>query len=120
MVGRANNILGQVSARGSRGASCGLYWTAQPRLRGCGGLDNAVFGQLAAQHFRQRGYRHFGIVEPETNTLLGRRDGFVREVRQYGMEPEVFRCGGLDEHGLDQMLVSTLRRHRSPLGFFTY
>jgi LacI family transcriptional regulator len=53
--------------------------------------DNTVMGHLGAEHFMERGYRHYGFCGfANTAWSCERRDGFVEALRLAGQECDVF------------------------------
>ncbi|MES2791026.1 MAG: XylR family transcriptional regulator [Planctomycetota bacterium] len=49
------------------------------------GIDNVEIGRLVAQHFLDRGFRHFGVYELDTEEFfIERRDSFIRTLAERG------------------------------------
>ncbi|MCA8987863.1 MAG: XylR family transcriptional regulator [Planctomycetaceae bacterium] len=62
------------------------------------GVDNQVAGQLVARHFLERGFRHFGVYELDTETFfIERRNSFVETIRQAGYTCSAFSQSGHSE-----------------------
>ncbi|HZT22013.1 MAG TPA: DNA-binding transcriptional regulator [Verrucomicrobiae bacterium] len=87
------------------------------------GPDNQKVAALAFEHFRERGFQHFGLYEVLRNVdrpLNERSDAFLRQVRASGFFCHVFkpeRSGSLES---EQMrLAQWLRRLPKPVGVLT-
>jgi LacI family transcriptional regulator len=59
------------------------------------GVDNHAMGRTVAEHFLERGFRHFGVYELDTEVYFEeRRDDFIRSLRQAGYPCSVFHAPG--------------------------
>jgi len=55
------------------------------------GIDNRAMGQLVAEHFLERGIRHFGVYEIGIEVYFEqRRDNYIQTIEQAGYEVSVF------------------------------
>jgi LacI family transcriptional regulator len=62
------------------------------------GVDNRALGRMVAEHLLERGFRHFGVYELDTEVFFEeRRDTFVQTLRQRGFDCHVYRSPGRSE-----------------------
>ena len=62
------------------------------------GVDNDAVGQLVAQYFLDRGFRHFGVYSLDSEQfLVDRRNSFVEALRRSGIECSEYRQHGPSE-----------------------
>ncbi|MEW4529361.1 DNA-binding transcriptional regulator [Maioricimonas sp. JC845] len=62
------------------------------------GADNEAVGRLVAEHLLDRGFRHFGVYELDTEPFfVERRNSFVRHLQRRGMTCSALRQGGTTE-----------------------
>ena len=62
------------------------------------GVDNSAVGVMVANHFAERGFRHFGVYSLGTESFFQhRRDSFVAELKRQGHDCHEFRQSGLSE-----------------------
>jgi LacI family transcriptional regulator len=55
------------------------------------GIDNRAMGRLVAEHFLERGIRHFGVYEIGIEVYFEeRRDNYIQTIQQAGYEVSVF------------------------------
>lgn len=55
------------------------------------GIDNRAMGRLVAEHFLERGIRHFGVYEIGIEVYFEqRRDNYIQTIKQAGYEVSVF------------------------------
>jgi LacI family transcriptional regulator len=65
------------------------------------GVDNRALGQMVATHFVERGFRHFGCYEIDTEVFFEeRRDNFVQALSDRGFSCELYRSKRRSEHPL--------------------
>jgi len=62
------------------------------------GVDNEAVGVMVAEHFLERGFRHFGVYSLDTEQFfVDRRDSFIGQLRRRG-----YSCSELRQHGLSE------------------
>ncbi len=87
------------------------------------GMDNRFIGRMVAEHFQERGYRHFAAYSLHTEHF------FVERVRNFATTVEGYgaRCARLPETGSDRAadweksqarLVAWLKELPKPVGIF--
>ncbi|WP_298860136.1 XylR family transcriptional regulator [uncultured Gimesia sp.] len=55
------------------------------------GIDNRAMGRMVAEHFLERGIRHFGVYEIGSEVYFEeRRDNYVQTIQKSGFEVSVF------------------------------
>jgi LacI family transcriptional regulator len=83
------------------------------------GMDNSVVGARVAEHFRNRGFRHFACcVDASEAFFIERSERFAQAVGEAGFDCPVFqsRRKNWDQHQRD--LVAWLRSLPKPVGIF--
>lgn len=87
------------------------------------GMDNAQIGQAVAEHFRERGYRQFGVYSLHTERFfIERVRNFVRTVESYGCRcfdlPETESDTARDWEASQARLIEWLAGLPKPIGIF--
>lgn len=91
------------------------------------GVDNNQIGRLAADHFLERGLRHFAFVGPPSQLFsIERQTAFSQAIQDAGYSSESYvSCAPqeFDPHGLhwdlEPEVQKWLRRLPTPVGIFT-
>ena len=100
-----------------------LRSTSLPHERPFVGVDNGLIGQAVAEHFLNRGYRHFAVYGLETETFfIERVQKFVTRLQQRG-HPCTLLAGSTSDRPSDweasqARLIAQLRALPKPLGIF--
>ncbi len=100
-----------------------LRSTTLPHNRPFIGMDNALIGQAVAEHFLNRGWRHFAVYGLTSESFFVERvQNFVRRVERAG-----YRCVELPANGSDRpgdwetnqnLLIRQLQALPKPAGIF--
>lgn len=100
-----------------------LRTTSLPHDRPFVGVNNGLIGRAVAEHFLNRGYRHFAVYGLDTETYFTQRgDNFVAHLRQRG-HPCLRLTGSASDRPADweasqARLISQLRALPKPVGVF--
>lgn len=63
------------------------------------GVDNHALGAMVAEHFLERGFRHFACYELDFETFFAERcDNFVARLQAQGFECDIYRAADRGEH----------------------
>lgn len=86
------------------------------------GIDNRAMGRMVAEHFLERGIRHFGVYEIGIEVYFEeRRDNYVQTVQNAGYEVSVFSAAEDSEVPREwekhqEQMVKWLQRLPKPVG----
>lgn len=100
-----------------------LRTTSLPHERPFVGVDNGLIGQAVAEHFLNRGYRHFAVYGLDTETFFIQRvQNFVTRLKQRG-HPCAQLVGSTSDRPADweasqARLIAQLHALPKPLGIF--
>lgn len=100
-----------------------LRSTSLPHDRPFVGVDNHLIGQAVAEHFLNRGYRHFAVYGLDTETFFVQRvQNFVSRLQQRG-HPCTQLSGSASDRPADweasqTRLIAQLRALPKPVGIF--
>jgi LacI family transcriptional regulator len=100
-----------------------LRSTSLPHDRPFVGVDNGLIGQAVAEHFLNRGYRHFAVYGLTTETFFIQRvQNFVTRLQQRGL-PCTQLTGSTSDRPADweasqTRLIAQLRSLPKPVGIF--
>lgn len=100
-----------------------LRSTSLPHDRPFVGVDNGLIGQAVAEHFLNRGYRHFAVYGLDTETFFIQRvQNFVTRLQQRG-HPCTQLTGSASDRPADweasqTRLIAQIRSLPKPVGIF--
>ena len=86
------------------------------------GIDNQVLGKMVAEHFLERGFRHFAIYDLDTEPyFIERRESFLNTIKQAGYVVSVHSVPGHRESPADwerhqELLIRWLKTLPKPVG----
>lgn len=85
-------------------------------------FEEERFGEIAAQHLEERGYRTLVTISSKMRPRTIRRvEGFVRAAEGLGRPYHLIRCGGMDpESGLDTAMIQQLRDLPGSVGIYAF
>lgn len=93
-------------------------------------LDNGKIGQMAAEHFAERNFRHFAFFSPENWWWsIQRRNGFITAVKKMNYDCIVYRNNKSPEHStfyslpdiseiISNRVIRWLKQLPKPVGLF--
>ncbi|MBK8092184.1 MAG: DNA-binding transcriptional regulator [Verrucomicrobiaceae bacterium] len=83
------------------------------------GMDNSVVGTRVAEHFRHRGFQHFGcVLDASEAFFIERSERFAMAVSRFGFDCPIFqsKCKNWEQHR--GALVTWLQSLPRPVGVF--